>query len=120
MQGSGLSNWTLNFDILKNINQNVSVPGMMDNSTMLMDNIIYIELNCKQTQEEFGPSLQIPVSVENAIRAVQAIYFIINLVLGVLLNLLVIVLTLRFKNFRISHFSLVFRSASVIFSMVQL
>ena len=107
MEGSGLNNWTLNFDsFLNDIAQNVSGPGVEDNSTMLMDNMT---LTCEQIQEEFGSPLPIPTNVENPLRVLQALYYIINLVLGVLLNLLVIVLTLRFKRLQNITFLLGFQ-----------
>lgn len=98
MEGSGLSDWTLNYDsFLNDFAQNMTDLGKMQNSTMLnqTDNIT---LTCEQIQEEYGLSLPIPINVENPLRVVQAVYFIIILVLGVILNVLVIVLTVHFKR----------------------
>ena len=68
---------------------------ILDTST---ENVTDTQLTCEQIQEQFGQPLPIPINIQAILRCVQAVYYIINLVLGVFINLFVIVLTLRFKK----------------------
>ncbi len=55
-------------------------------------------MTCEQIQEVYGQPVSIEVNIQNVLRYVQALYYIINLFLGVFINLFVIVLALRFKK----------------------
>ena len=89
MDGSGSSNWTFSDMYVQTSSE------MLGIST---ENVSGIQLTCEEIQEQFGQLLPIPVNVETVLRYIQAVYYINNFVFGVLLNLLVIVLTLRFKK----------------------
>lgn len=106
MEGSSSSNWI--FDTIMNA-QISSDSEVMSINTTLIENATDTYLTCEQIQEVYGQPLPIEVSVENVLRYVQALYYIINLVLGVLFNLFVMVLTLRFKKLQNITFLLGFQ-----------
>lgn len=101
MEGSGSASWTF-------VNAQTWIE-VMGNDATLMENITDSHLPCEQIQEVFGQPLPIPISIENVLRYIQALYYVFNLVLGVFLNLFVIVLTLRFKRLQNVTFLLGFQ-----------
>ena len=89
----------------------------LSNDTILIEIATDTNLTCEQIQEVYGQPLSIEVNVENVLRYVQALYYIINLCFGVFVNLFVIVHLLF--ALRISYSSLDSRYVLVICSMVQ-
>ena len=89
----------------------------LSNDTILIEIATDTNLTCEQIQEVYGQPLSIEVNVENVLRYVQALYYIINLCFGVFVNLFVIVRLLF--ALRISYSSLDSRYVLVICSMVQ-
>ena len=67
---------------------------MLDNDTAASD------LTCEELQVEFGSPLPLPLNVATVLRYVQAVYYLIYFILGVLLNVFVTVLILRYKKLR--------------------
>ena len=67
----------------------------MSNDTILIEIATDTNLTCEQIQEVYGQPLLIEVNVENVLRYIQALIYIINLCFGLFINLFVIVLTLR-------------------------
>ena len=106
MEGSEAASWRYDTLISTNVH---TLSEEIGNDTTMIENIMDPHLTCEQIQEVFGQPLPIPVNIENVLRYIQAIYYIFNLVFGVSLNLFMIVLTLYFKSYKMSHSSLVFR-----------
>lgn len=63
-----------------------------------MHNITDGQLTCEQITGQYGEPLLIPINVETTIRYVQAVFYIITLVVGVMTNVFVVVLSLCFKK----------------------
>ena len=93
MEGSESGDWIIGTTV--NIQTLSEVTG---NNRTLIENVTDPHLPCEQIKEVFGQPLPIPVSVENVLRYIQVLYYILNFVLGVFLNLFIIVLTLSFKR----------------------
>ena len=73
--------------------------GMVTNNSMLTDNeTIVDELTCEERQVEFGFPLPLPSNIANVLRYIQTTYYIVCFPFGVGLNLLVILLVLRYKR----------------------
>lgn len=73
---------------------------VMDNHTLMMlDNDTAAKnFTCEELQVVFGSPLLLPINVATVLRYMQAIYYFIYFTLGVVLNLFVTVLILRYKN----------------------
>ena len=78
----------------------------MENFTDLMLKDASTNLTCEELQEEFGAPLPLPIHVANVLRYVLAVSYIIYFMFGVLLNLFVTVLVLRYKKLQTITFSL--------------
>ena len=57
-----------------------------------------VQLTCEQIAGQYGEPLPIPTNVETALRYMQAFYYIIMFVVGVMINIFVVVLSLCFKK----------------------
>ena len=73
---------------------------------LIMDEATDANLTCEELQEIFGSRLPLPVHVANGLRYVQAVYYFIYFMFGVLLNLFVMVLILRYKKLQTITFIL--------------
>ena len=67
------------------------------------------QLTCEQITGQYGEPLPISINVETALRYVQAVYYIIMFVVGVMTNIFVAVLSLCFKKLQNVTFLLGFQ-----------
>lgn len=72
MEASGSAIWI--FDSIGTLNDS----DILSNDTTLLENVTNIQLTCEHIQEIFGKPLPIPMSIENMLRYVQAVYFIFS------------------------------------------
>ena len=79
------------------------------NYTNLDDNETLFGLSCEQRQVEFGRPLPLSMNAANVLRYMQISYYIICFPFGVFLNLLVLLLILRFKKLQNITFILAFQ-----------
>ena len=90
MEGSSSAGWILD--------PTPTWSELLGKDVTLAENITDPHLPCEQVQEIYGQPLPIPIEIGNVVRYVQVVYYILNFMLGVFLNLFVIVLTLHFKR----------------------
>lgn len=79
---------------------------MPDNDTLTANETMMETLSCQQRQVEFGFPLPLPFNIAYVLRYIQVTYYLICFPFGVSLNLLVILLVVRFKKLQNTTFML--------------